>query len=277
MKPRVAVAGSVGADRIWHLEQPLRAGARLTWSHRSLRVGGAASNAAAALLWRGHPVDIATWLGDDPLGDRIAQALAQAGLDLAGIVRVSRPTLAGDILLDPRGERTLLAPRRQPRPIPEALFRTHATVAYFNAKALTEPARLRSLAERLCLVAQLPDDLHEPRWARILIASRSDVGALPAIELLRQRQMVDDGLEAVVVTDGAHGAELANAAGCRAVPARPIAEVTDSIGAGDFFAAGLAGALAEGFALQDAILAGHDTAATCLTARPAPVGAWLAD
>lgn len=129
---------------------------------------------------------------------------------------------------------------------------------------------LRPLLERACLIAQLPLDRTEPRPAQVLIASRSDVADMPAAELWSLRHaMVGDVLRYLAITDGPNGVELVGPDGACHFPGEPIHDLADSIGAGDFFAAGLIGGLARGFSTLDATASAQSVARTFLLDRPA--------
>jgi pseudouridine kinase len=72
--------------------------------------------------------------------------------------------------------------------------------------------------------------------------------------------LVDAGAEAVVLTRGAEGVYVADAAGVREHAAEP-ADVVDVTGAGDALVAGTIAGLLAGYALDDAALAGVRLAA----------------
>jgi sugar/nucleoside kinase (ribokinase family) len=270
---RICIAGSVGIDRIWQLDQPLRPGARLRCLHRFCRLGGGAANTGAALAVLGRTVELAARVRRDPAGDRLLALLETAGLDTARIERSDGTTQAGDIFLQPDGERTLISAGGQPVSVPAALLGTACRLAYLNIARLSDPLALRPLLDRCHLVAQLPLDLAEPRPAHLLIASRSDIGGLDATELFRQRRTLDgEALAAMVVTDGGHGAALVQADGMTELHATPLDGLSDSIGAGDFFAAGLLDALARDLPAAEAITAGHVAARRFLLERPPVLG-----
>ena len=73
----IVVAGSVNLDRVWWLEAPLQSGARLSYAHRQLRLGGGGFNTAVALRTLGHDVSIVASLADDKAGRACRRALEQ--------------------------------------------------------------------------------------------------------------------------------------------------------------------------------------------------------
>ena len=64
--------------------------------------------------------------------------------------------------------------------------------------------------------------------------------------------MAGDVLRYLAITDGPNGVELISADGACHFPGDPIRDLADSIGAGDFFAAGLIDGLARGLSTPDA-------------------------
>jgi sugar/nucleoside kinase (ribokinase family) len=265
----ILLAGSVGADRIWVLDRKLRPGARLQCRERVLRLGGGAANTGAVLAELGHRPVIASVVGSDATADAMLAALVAAALEVGAIERRDGPTQAGEILLDPDGERTLIGGAHRRRALPEAVFSRDWSMLYVNIAYLLEPERLAGFRDRPWVIAQLPLDLDEPRPAHALIASRSDIADLPAELLWRRRKEIDgDGLRWIVVTDGGRGVELVDAQGVRHFPTQADA-VADTIGAGDFFAAGLIDALVGNVPVENAIRQGQEVAARFLRHRPA--------
>ncbi len=266
---RILVAGNVGVDRIWRLDRKLQTGARLQCLDRVLRIGGGAANTAAALAGLGHVPLIAARIATDALGEQMVDAIRTAGLAVDGVERPQGVTTPGEILLDPDGERTLIGGGRRAQLLPVAVFQRVCSIVYVNFARLAAPTSLQPLLARNWLVAQLPADPEESRPAHGLIASRSDVADIPADALWRKRLERDGtALRFVVVTDGRHGVEIADAQGVRRmVCAAPLS--VDSIGAGDFFAAGLLEALACGADADAAVVRGQAAAARFIAARPA--------
>jgi ribokinase len=80
------------------------------------------------------------------------------------------------------------------------------------------------------------------------------------------RSLLTSDQQTVVVTMGAQGARWVQKTDSKLIPTYPV-KVVDTTGAGDAFNGGLAVALAEGKALDDAISFANATAAICVT-RP---------
>lgn len=265
---RIIVAGNIGVDEIWHLDRALRPGRRLRCLERVQRVGGGAANTAAALLALRRTPLVAATLREDALGNALLARLTQASLDTTLIERTPGTTRPGIILLEPNGERTLIGGLRSRSKVPRAIPAA-SPIVYLNFASLEHPAALATLQNRRWLVAQLPLDLDEPRPAHLLIASRSDVDDIPLAELWRQRRAIDGTvLRAIVLTNGPDGAAFISEAGEGWLPC-PARLQADSIGAGDFFAAGLLAGLSDDNDLPVSIHLGQQTAQTCLLNRPA--------
>lgn len=266
---RILVAGNVGIDRVWLLDQKLRTGARIACHSRVLRLGGGAANTAAALVELGHLPAVAARIAQDAAGCDIIAALRGAGLDVGGIECFAGETRLGDIFLDPDGERTLIGSHAAPRPLPAALFTSSWSMLYVNFARLVAPESLAAFCDRPCVIAQLPLDLTERRPAHVLIASRSDIADLPADRLWQQRRAVDgDMLGCIVITEGGRGAEVVDAHGVTHHPTE-IVLTCDSTGAGDFFAAGLVAGLLDHAPIGSAVQVGQAAAARFMQARPA--------
>lgn len=269
LMPAICVAGSLGLDRIWYLDQPLRPGARLRCLHQISRLGGGAANTGTVLHALGHDVQIVARLCCDPSADALLDLARRGGLDCSAVARVDGATRHGDIFLQPDGERTLISRGGAQAAVPPALLASTAPTAYLNIARLADPITLRALLERACLIAQLPLDRAEPRPAHVLIASRSDVEDIPATELWRLRRAVDgEALRHLAITDGPNGVDLVGPDGALHLPSLPIPDLADSIGAGDFFAAGLIDGLVRGLPMPDATAKAQAIARTFLLDRP---------
>ena len=90
---------------------------------------------------------------------------------------------------------------------------------------------------------------------------------LPELWALR-RTLDGPTLHAIILTRGPEGAGFITESEEGFVPSPAILQA-DSIGAGDFFAAGLLSGLADTMALPQAIERGHSIAHHCLQTRPA--------
>jgi ribokinase len=241
----VVVVGDLMADVVAAHREPL-AHASDTAAQTRLQGGGSGGNVAAWLVHAGAEVALVGRVGGDPLAD-----IALAGLSGADL-RVNRA--AGEatgvcvVLVGPDGERTML-----PDPgandgltagdLPDDLF-VEGNVLYVSGYTLlrdgSRPAALAALArarERglpIALDAASAAPLERAReftnWAGqvdLLLANAAEADVLGGTH----------GARELVIKRGAGGASWTDGARTVALPATP-AELRDSTGAGDAFAAG---------------------------------------
>lgn len=253
---RFAVIGALAMDRPVRLSAPLSAGARL--SGASLggalagRLGGGGANAGVALLKAGHEVALGGLVAEDHDGGEALAAARAAGLDVGQVGRrpgASRTTM---ILVDPKGERTIIgldpggAVALPSLPAPETRFDgVFVRSAYPGAAAWARASRG-------------PVVVHYPSTdfagsAHVLVGSADDLDAEMLADPLRAgRARMGERLQWAVITHGAAGA-VAHGAGRTATHVPTPGRVVDATGAGDIFAAGLLEALALGGSMEAAL------------------------
>jgi fructokinase len=249
------------------------------------RIGGSPLNVAIGLARLKQPVSFFGALSKGALGERLARALHDEGVDLRCAARVDAPTTISLVDLDARGVPAYAfygegaADRSLP---PAALQAVPAAAAYhFGSYAMVvEPvaAVQRVLVERehrRALIAYDPNirlnvqaDL--ARWhdtlawmlprTHVLKVSDEDLGLLfPGAEpAALAAQWLQAGVAMVVVTRGAQGAS-AWTANHHAAVGSVVVQVVDTVGAGDTFQAALLTALAERGLLKPAALRALDS------------------
>ena len=255
--------------------------------------GGKGANQAVAARRLGADVVFVTLLGADPMGDRLAAALAESGLPPGPIERTGETaTGVALIAVDPQGRNQIaVAPGANHRLTPERARRhahqmAGADVVLLQLETPLETVRwalaeARRLGKRTVLnpaparVLPRPADLLPlvdyltPNEIEAGLLTDREVRTLDDAEAAG-RALVDRGVLTVVVTLGAAGAVAVRAAGGGAlrVPAFPV-EAIDTVGAGDAFSGGLAACLAAGASVEDALLVASATAALTCTRRGA--------
>jgi sugar/nucleoside kinase (ribokinase family) len=270
---RILIVGSVNIDRVWWLDAPLRAGARLSYDRIERRYGGGGYYTGLTLAVLGHDVRLLTRLAGDDDGRRCLAMLEQAGLDTSLVTMVDGKTTPLEILLDPSGERTIIFPSRARRPLISAIPETDADLAYINAHRV-DPAASEALLTRHPVVSQFPLGAGERRPAHVLIASRSDI-ALDASATLfaAARARAGVSLCSLVLTDGANPVRVVGEAGEMRLPVPFCPPVAETIGAGDVFAGGFIDAYVRGASEAEAARRGSETAVRFLADRVSLLGA----
>jgi len=263
---RVAVIGSIGHDRVWHLTSPLVAGERLRYSARVIRLGGGGYYTARHLRELGAEVSLISCLKSDGIGQKAAQTLLSAGFDIQHVERPDGETRLLDVLLEPSGERTIIADETHIPPTYTIDGRLDVDALYINALVMDDKL-IRQVERAPLVMTQLPLLHATPRPADYVVTSRSDVGG--SIEDIwdQAKMIAGPRLRSIIVTDGPRpvgnfdGSDLSFV-----VPKRDVAS-TDFIGAGDTFSAAVLFALLEGQDLTRAIAFANEETAGWLQRR----------
>jgi len=108
--PLVICLGNVVADHTFRVEDVPQPPAKITARSYSIGPGGMAANAAIAVHRLGGRAAFWGRVGDDLNGGPLAEALEAEGIDVSGLRRVpGGRTPVGAVLVDPRGERTIVS------------------------------------------------------------------------------------------------------------------------------------------------------------------------
>jgi ribokinase len=255
----VVVVGDVATDVVAVLDGEPAPGSDRPATIRT-RGGGAGANVAVHLARLGRPVLLAGCVGDDAPGAALAAELAAAGVRAALRTVPGVPTGTIVSLVEPDGQRSMLADRGanlelrpedvpvpaagghlhlsgytllDPRPRAAGLAALHAAVAAGGTVSIdpasTGPLRAYGIERWLADTAGATLVLPNADEARLLTGC-TDVA--DAARVLAARH------PAVAVSLGADGALWAAGTTLVHRPAHP-AEVVDTTGAGDAFAAGV--------------------------------------
>lgn len=224
-------------------------------------VGGSPANVALGLGRLGRGVDLLTWLGRDDRGRRIAEHLAASGAAIVpGSDGADRTSVATARLADDGGAtyefdltwrvpETWASPPGPPIAVHTgsiaavlepgaadvarilAAHRASATITYdpnLRPSLMPPPERTRPVVARIVAMAD------------VVKVSDEDLAWLaPGDPMALAREWAAAGPALVVVTQGAEGAVAWTAEGVHLeVPSRRVA-VSDTVGAGDSFMAGL--------------------------------------
>lgn len=218
-------------------------------------IGGSAFNVAKGL---GHPTRLATWLGQDAYGDRIAASAKDHGVELVPGSRGAKRTSVAKAQLSQDGDATYEFAVESD--LPDVNLRGVDHIHFCSFAALMQPsaAKIRALLRATgpgVTVSYDPNirpSLIPPgeqsrtmveeyvSLADVVKASHDDVGWLypdrPAEDVARS--WADSGPELVIITRGGDGATVFYGGKQWSVSA-PEVTVVDTVGAGDAFMAGL--------------------------------------
>lgn len=263
---RIACVGHASVDHVFQIRAfPVTPTKTPAHGYQGVS-GGMAANAALAAARLGAQVRFVGAVGDDLAAGLVRRQLGAEGIDLHHLQTISGAhTSTSAIVVDATGERQIfnhlgnaLAQARLPD---EAVFEGCAAVLVdprwpAGARAALAWARRN---ERLSVldadVAPQADLAMLVPLARWVAFSEPGLavwaGPLPHTDALRRA--LDHGCEHALVTLGERGVLHASAAGITTLPAFAI-EAVDTTGAGDVFHGALTLALAQGTAVQQALV-----------------------
>lgn len=231
---RTIVIGSVNHDRIWQLDDHLTPGRRLRFSDRSVHLGGGGFHTGSQLLELGASVALVTRLMQDEQGLSALKALGAAGFDTRHVAMMPGETVPLEILLEPGGERTILAPADGPRATLSVRGELAGDAAYLNALQLEE-ALVSRLGDIPLVVSQLPLRPATPRPADYVVTSRTDAADDLESVWKRAQALAGPRLQGLVLTDGPRPMILFDGSRTIHVGPAPTVRVANTIGAGDRF------------------------------------------
>ncbi len=257
---RILCVGGVNLDEAIRLESQLEPGEGVIGASLGLRPGGGAAIAAAAFAQAGYEVTVAGVVGDDAHGAMLREVLAGRGIDVSALETKPGPTTRVLVLIDPLGERTLIAVGgyRAIELEGQGLLGGHYDAVLTKLHAPIVPKIVAAhWAKGALTVAVLTRHGRAPLAARVLIASEHDLAERERDDpLALGRTLCGASLEWVVVTRGANGAEAFGVDGTVHRVAAPSTEVVDTTGAGDVFAAGLIDGLLRTGDIEEALARG---------------------
>jgi ribokinase len=260
----VAVVGSINADLMVSVPRLPAPGETVIGGRFRRAPGGKGGNQAAAAARLGAQTWLVGCVGDDDLGREARQELCEAGVDTSLLAVGRAPTGVAAVITDSAGENAIAVASGANDELDADLVRVacgavptadavvlaslevpdEAVLAAAEVAAargwpfVLNPAPARPLAPELL------------RRCAVLTPNHQEVTALGRSSV---QDLLADGLEAVVVTRGAHGADLYR-------PDQPVLHqppfavpVVDTTGAGDAFSAALAWALAAGRSLEEVV------------------------
>lgn len=246
--------------------------------------GGSAGNTVAGVASLGGRAGYIGKVGDDALGGVFAHDMRAGGAHFDTPRLEGVATGVSMINVTPDGQRTMAtflgAASQLTAADVDAAVVGDATVVYLEGYLFDPPpareafgvaARAARAAERTVAIT-LSDSFVVERWRDELLAFLPQVdvvlaNAAEAMALTRTDDLAAalEALGALVriaaVTDGAEGSVVCYAGECTRVAAVPVAQVVDTTGAGDQYAAGFLFGLAKRRSLTNCARLGHMAAA----------------
>jgi fructokinase len=256
-------------------------------------LGGAPFNVAWHLQGFGLSPLFISRVGDDPLGHRVRDSMHRHGMDTSGLQLDSlHPTGKVTITLSGDSHSFEIIPeqaydyidRDALPPLPETALFYHGSLA---ARSPVSAQTLAALRARYSTRRLVDVNLRSPWWQQEQVLELVDGAWLAKLndeELLQlapdaeddaarmQRLIGDAGLQLLVITRGAAGAELLTAGGdhFRVVP-DAMTGVVDTVGAGDALTAVLIVAVLQGWPYWQALERAQSFASAIVGSRGAVV------
>jgi ribokinase len=273
MAPRIAVVGSANTDLITFGDAFPRPGETIFGQNFDLGFGGKGANQAIAARLCGAEVLMVARVGDDLFGEATIRNFASFGVDTTH-VRVLQGVSTGvaPIFVEPSGQNRIIVvkganDRLMPADVDAAAVQLRGVdtiILQFEIPLATiyHTVRLARANNIRCIVnpaPALPADLAQLTAADYFIPNETEAEIITghAVHTVEEagacaKALLQKGFRKVILTLGARGALLADAAGTVHVPPYTVTAV-DTTGAGDAFIGSLAAFLAEGVDEKEAV------------------------
>jgi sugar/nucleoside kinase (ribokinase family) len=232
--------------------------------------GGAAANTAAWLAFLGTEVALVSRVGADLPAEHLRRTLTAVGVRCAFTVDPRAPTGCVVVLVDERGERSMLPDRGanallRATDLDLTLLRDARHLHVSGYVLLDESSREAGVAALAAARRAGLTTSVDPQAANLISAPAEFRELVRGVDLvlpngrefavLGGAEALLDVVGAIAVTHGADGASWIDAGGVISVPAEP-ATCVDSTGAGDAFDAGLLAVWTTGGSPRSALLGG---------------------
>ncbi|MCG8479817.1 MAG: ribokinase [Spirochaetales bacterium] len=290
----VLVVGSINMDLNAQVAALPAPGQTVHTRRFSTAPGGKGANQAVAAARLGFRVSMVGAVGTDEYGPVLSSGLAREGIAVDGVAAVDGPSGIALITIEEGGQNTIVVVPGANGDVSLETLRRHDRSFDEAAVVLLQleiPMEVASAALRRGRAAgavtilnpapayALSDDLLTT--VDVLTPNETEAEAITgeADPEAAARQLLGRGVNAVVITLGEHGALLADRGGVKRFAPRRV-EAVDATAAGDAFNGALAGRLARGDSVEEAVpfaMAAGTCAVTKLGAQPSlPSAAELA-
>lgn len=234
----ILLVANLNCDRVMQLPATLHTGGRFYYQEKGRRLGGGGANTGIGLVWAKHNVQLVSQVSIDSNGDWLLQKAMSYGIHCEQVARREGLSCEMMLMMTPDGERTILRPVRPPLCLPSMPYWESIDALYVNSSA-DGLAKWAAAAMMNCLVVtQLAKD-NRKRDTHVLLTSENDLqGRCHGSPWQFALDIAGHKLRYFIVTNGHLGATLYTATSMKRVRAKD-ANVMDTTGAGDAYAAGL--------------------------------------
>jgi ribokinase len=274
----VVVAGSINMDLVVRALRHPCPGETVVGEDLRCLPGGKGANQAIAAAKAGVPTALIGCLGKDNFGDVLTEFLAESGVDIQGVRRVETATGTALIVVDAKGENTIVITagangQVSPQDVEtittseKAVFLSQLEIPQQTVQAFFARGRALGATTMLNAAPAVACSQTLLELVDILVVNESELAALLNREILSipEAALVLRSHEdqKVVVTLGAAGAMAIHKDEIIEIPGRSV-NVVDTIGAGDCFTGSLAARLALGYDLPLALHWANAAASLCV-------------
>ena len=286
--PRIAVVGSNMVDLITYVSRMPVKGETVEAPSFEMGHGGKGANQAVAAAKLGASVVMVTAVGDDMFADATVKNLDQLGIDTRYVKRVpGKSSGVAPIMVDPTGENSILIVKGanadlSAKDIEAAaqilkncdLILLQLEIPLETVYAAIEFGKRHGVKTVLNPAPATPElDVERIRDVTFFIPNETELAILTGMPvdteaglIAAARNLIEKGVETVVVTLGSRGALLTTLTDTRRI--EPVAvRPVDTTGAGDAFVGSFARFFAGGLALDTALTQAARYAADSVTRR----------
>ncbi|MET0813006.1 MAG: PfkB family carbohydrate kinase [Microbacterium sp.] len=233
-RPRLAVVGAINVDVVARVERAPERGETVADGRLVRQPGGKGANQAVAAARLGADVTMIGAVGTDENGGFLVRTIRDAGVDSGGIQTIEGESGTALIVVDAQGENSIVVCPEANERIDPTVVRVDSDIAVLAQLEVADDVIERAIAATSGFVAI---NAAPARALSAAIRARADLFIVNEHEYALLPELRDAPL--VAVTLGAEGAQLLEHGVVVAHAAGRRADVRNTVGAGDAFAAAL--------------------------------------